>query len=58
MRATAYRGSVYDMCGGRLTAELSIFDRGRLEVTATPLSYGCCKGLLDCTLNPVGNNWL
>ena len=48
-----YCTPVYNMCGGSLTAELSIFDRGRLEVTAALLSYGCCKGLLDCTVNPV-----
>ena len=49
-----YHAPVYDMRGGGLATEFSIFDSGRLEVAAALLSYGCCKRLLDCTVNPVG----
>ena len=49
-----YRSSVYNVCGDSLPAEQSILNGGRLEVAAAPLSYGCCKSLLHCTLNPVG----
>jgi len=50
-----YRGPVYDMCGRGLAAELAILYGRRPEVTAAPLPNGCCKGLLNCTLNPVGS---
>ena len=49
-----YRGPVHNMCGGSLAAKFSILNVGRLEVTVAPLSYGCCKGLLNRTVNPVG----
>ena len=50
-----YCGPVYDMCGRGLAAELAILYGRRLEVTAAPLPNGCCKGLLNCALNPVGS---
>ena len=50
-----YHRPVHNVCGGSLAAEFSILNVGRLEVAAAPLSYGCCKGLLNCTLNPVDN---
>ena len=49
-----YHTPVYDMSGGGLATEFSIFDSGRLEVAAALLSYGCCQSFLDCTVNPVG----
>ena len=55
MCITVYRGPVYDMCGSGLAAKLSSFNGGGLEVTATPLSYGYCKSLLDCMVNPASN---
>ena len=50
-----YRAPVYDMSGHSLAAELAILYGSRLEVTAAPLSNGCCKGLLHCTINPIGS---
>ena len=59
-RCTKVTGAVYhspinDVRGGGLAAEFSIFNGGRLEVTVAPLSSSCCKGLLNCALNPVDN---
>ena len=50
-----YHRPVHNVCGGSLAAEFSILNGGRLEVAAAPLSYGCCKGPLDCMVNPVDN---
>ena len=44
-----YRSPVYNVV--ELPAEFSAPNGGRLEVTVALLSYDCCKGLLDCTLN-------
>ena len=49
-----YHRPINNVCGGSLAAEFSILNGGRLEVTAAALSYGCCKGPLDCMVNPVG----
>ena len=44
-----YRSPVYNVV--ELPAEFSAPNGDRLEVTVALLSYDCCKGLLDCTLN-------
>ena len=48
-----YHSPVHNMCGCGLAAEFSTPNGGRVEVAAAPLSYGCCKSLLDGTVDPV-----
>jgi len=43
---------------GGLAAELSLLNGSRLEVTATPLPYGCCQGLPDYAVKCGGTRFL